>query len=181
MGQVSPAHSRTGSAVHVWYDGRGDPGLLCRQHDRSCATCQLSGSSTELFCQVSLPGVTTVSGSHRVIRGGSWNNDTSNCRSAYRNNATPGNRNGNLGFRLLSTRLRQRRASTDSPRVHQVMSRPSSCAGAGRPNSPVPRRLVGPAGAKTAAGCLVGSKSSMGMRLTTYGCIDCLVPLPKRH
>jgi len=45
--------------------------------------------------------VTTVSGSNRVIRGGSWNNDASNCRLAYRNNATPGNRNDNLGFRLL--------------------------------------------------------------------------------
>lgn len=91
------------AGVHVWYDGRGDAGSLRRQHDWPCATCQLPGSQTGLFCQVSLPGVTTVSGSNRVMRGGSWNNDASNCRSAYRNNATPGNRNDNLGFRLLST------------------------------------------------------------------------------
>jgi len=48
-------------------------------------------------------GVEAVSGSNRVNRGGSWNNNASNCRSAYRNNNSPGNRNNNLGFRLLST------------------------------------------------------------------------------
>lgn len=38
-----------------------------------------------------------------MIRGGSWNNDAQNCRSANRNNNSPGNRNNNLGFRLAST------------------------------------------------------------------------------
>ncbi len=38
-----------------------------------------------------------------MIRGGSWNNDAENCRSAYRNRNEPGNRNNNLGFRLAST------------------------------------------------------------------------------
>ncbi|HPC20482.1 MAG TPA: hypothetical protein PL039_09820 [Kiritimatiellia bacterium] len=33
-------------------------------------------------------------------RGGSWNNNANNCRSANRNNNDPGNRNNNLGFRL---------------------------------------------------------------------------------
>ena len=32
-------------------------------------------------------------------RGGSWNNDARNCRSANRNNNGPGNENNNLGFR----------------------------------------------------------------------------------
>lgn len=32
-------------------------------------------------------------------RGGSWNNNASNCRAANRNRNTPGNRNNNLGFR----------------------------------------------------------------------------------
>ena len=36
-----------------------------------------------------------------MIRGGSWNNNARNCRSANRNNNDPGNRNNNLGFRLL--------------------------------------------------------------------------------
>ncbi|MEO1622362.1 MAG: hypothetical protein AAFU53_15195, partial [Cyanobacteria bacterium J06632_3] len=33
-------------------------------------------------------------------RGGSWNNNPRNCRSASRNNNTPGNRNNNIGFRV---------------------------------------------------------------------------------
>ena len=43
------------------------------------------------------------SGSNRVNRGGSWNNNASNSRSANRNNNSPDNRNNNLGFRLSST------------------------------------------------------------------------------
>ncbi|GAX60888.1 sulphatase-modifying factor protein [Candidatus Scalindua japonica] len=41
-----------------------------------------------------------------MIRGGSWNNDAQSCRSAYRNNNEPDNRNNNLGFRLSSSRKR---------------------------------------------------------------------------
>jgi formylglycine-generating enzyme required for sulfatase activity len=41
------------------------------------------------------------SGSNRVLRGGSWYNGAGSCRSAYRIGASPGNRSGNLGFRLL--------------------------------------------------------------------------------
>ncbi|MDR2211914.1 MAG: SUMF1/EgtB/PvdO family nonheme iron enzyme [Spirochaetaceae bacterium] len=41
------------------------------------------------------------SGTNRVKRGGSWNNDARNVRSANRNNNTPSNRNNNLGFRLV--------------------------------------------------------------------------------
>ncbi|MBU6173367.1 MAG: hypothetical protein KGQ60_06155 [Planctomycetes bacterium] len=33
-------------------------------------------------------------------RGGSWNNEAANCRSANRNRNTPDNRNNNLGFRV---------------------------------------------------------------------------------
>jgi hypothetical protein len=40
-------------------------------------------------------------GSNRVKRGGSWNNNGQNLRSAYRNNNNPSNRNNNLGFRLV--------------------------------------------------------------------------------
>jgi len=59
----------------------------------------------------------TVSGSNRVNRGGNWNNTARNCRSANRNNDAPGNRNDNLGFRLLSTWWRQRTRFTDCARV----------------------------------------------------------------
>jgi len=41
-------------------------------------------------------------GRHRVLRGGSWNNNAPNCRAANRNNNEPSNRNNNLGFRLVS-------------------------------------------------------------------------------
>ncbi len=36
----------------------------------------------------------------RVVRGGSWNNNGRNMRSAIRNRNTPDNRNNNRGFRL---------------------------------------------------------------------------------
>ena len=39
-------------------------------------------------------------GSKRVNRGGSWNSNARNCRSANRDNNDPGNRDNNLGFRL---------------------------------------------------------------------------------
>lgn len=43
-----------------------------------------------------------IRGSNRVKRGGSWNNNASNCRSANRNNNDPENTNNNLGFRPLA-------------------------------------------------------------------------------
>ncbi|NJM47317.1 MAG: SUMF1/EgtB/PvdO family nonheme iron enzyme [Alkalinema sp. RU_4_3] len=36
-----------------------------------------------------------------LLRGGSWNNNPRNCRSAYRNHNSPDNRNNNLGFRVV--------------------------------------------------------------------------------
>jgi len=41
------------------------------------------------------------SGKYRVLRGGSWLNLASNCRSANRNMNTPYNHNHNVGFRLV--------------------------------------------------------------------------------
>ena len=45
---------------------------------------------------------TRRTGSNRVLRGGNWNNNAQNARSANRNNNTPANRNNNNGFRLAS-------------------------------------------------------------------------------
>ncbi|MGQ9592636.1 MAG: SUMF1/EgtB/PvdO family nonheme iron enzyme [Planctomycetota bacterium] len=39
---------------------------------------------------------------HRVVRGGSWNNNGRNCRSANRNRNEPENRNNNCGFRVAA-------------------------------------------------------------------------------
>ncbi|MBO6131116.1 MAG: SUMF1/EgtB/PvdO family nonheme iron enzyme [Treponema sp.] len=41
------------------------------------------------------------SGSNRVKRGGSWNNNADNCTVQNRNNNNPNNRNNNIGFRLV--------------------------------------------------------------------------------
>jgi formylglycine-generating enzyme required for sulfatase activity len=37
----------------------------------------------------------------RVLRGGSFNNDTRNLRAANRNRNAPDNRNNNIGFRCV--------------------------------------------------------------------------------
>jgi formylglycine-generating enzyme required for sulfatase activity len=57
-------------------------------------------------------------------RGGAWNDNSDNCRLANRNNNEPGDRNNNIGFRVVvststlhgqSRRKRLRRAHTKSP------------------------------------------------------------------
>jgi len=40
-------------------------------------------------------------GSFRVLRGNSWGNSSVYCRSAYRSNVTPTNRNVDIGFRVV--------------------------------------------------------------------------------
>ncbi|MBM4037359.1 MAG: hypothetical protein FJ290_02495 [Planctomycetes bacterium] len=40
-------------------------------------------------------------GERRVLRGGSWNSNPRNCRSANRNRNHPENRNNNAGFRVV--------------------------------------------------------------------------------
>ncbi|WP_157197969.1 formylglycine-generating enzyme family protein [Methylomonas sp. 2B] len=42
----------------------------------------------------------SLTGGDRVLRGGSWNNNGRNVRSAIRNHNAPDNRNHNIGFRL---------------------------------------------------------------------------------
>lgn len=44
-----------------------------------------------------------VSGSNRVIRGGSWNDDANDCRSAFRFGGNPDYRNSYIGFRAART------------------------------------------------------------------------------
>jgi formylglycine-generating enzyme required for sulfatase activity len=45
------------------------------------------------------------SGTHRVLRGGSWNHDAAGARSANRGLNTPSSRSPNLGFRLAASSL----------------------------------------------------------------------------
>jgi len=41
------------------------------------------------------------SGTHRVVRGGSWNDDAANCRAARRDGQTADSRGQNIGFRVV--------------------------------------------------------------------------------
>lgn len=56
-----------------------------------------------MFCaSICLPvGYPPVRQSGKVVRGGSWNNNSDNARCAYRNSNQPDNRNNNLGFRVV--------------------------------------------------------------------------------
>jgi len=63
-----------------------------------------------------------------VLRGGSWNNNPQNCRSANRNRNTPDNRNNNNGFRVAvsaGVHLRKMRffASARNSGVHGCRER----------------------------------------------------------
>ncbi len=95
-------------------------------------------------------------GSNRVIRGGSWNNNPRNVRAANRNHNAPDNRDNNLGFRLVSTRHRPRARFTDLVSAHQACP-------AGRYPVPTivgqrayrPWRLVDPQGSKTVRGFFI--------------------------
>jgi hypothetical protein len=74
-----------------------------------------------------------------VIRGGSWNNDAENCRSAYRNWNEPGNRNNNLGFRLASTsHPPDGGCSRMASQCIRFVQPCRACAGVVRPNRPQP-------------------------------------------
>jgi len=52
-----------------------------------------------------------ASGSNRVIRGGSYNNDAGNCTSSNCNNNNPSNNNDNNGFRLVCSAAPQGRTA----------------------------------------------------------------------
>jgi len=54
----------------------------------------------------------------RVVRGGSWNNNPQNLRSANRNRNTTDNRNNNLGFRVGSMLFARAGAITVAPGAH---------------------------------------------------------------
>lgn len=54
----------------------------------------------------------------RVLRGGSWNNNARNFRSANRNRNNPDNRNNNNGFRVASASAAWKSRLCQSPVVH---------------------------------------------------------------
>ncbi len=64
-------------------------------------------------------------GHHRVIRGGSFDANAQNCRSAQRNANHPGNRWHNLGFRLAREHAWTGRSAPDPIGVRTA----GDCAG----------------------------------------------------
>jgi hypothetical protein len=57
----------------------------------------------------------------RLLRGGSWNNNATNCRVANRNNNNPYNSNNNNGFRLCNAKeARAGIFSADVPGVQGI-------------------------------------------------------------
>lgn len=62
-----------------------------------------------------------LGGTNRVIRGGNWNSNAQNCRSAYRNNNSPDNRNNNVGFRVLAARHHAGWLATEQGKVLSLL------------------------------------------------------------
>ncbi len=131
-------HDMYGNAwewVHEWYSEDYHEQLASATPSSSSGTA--SGSEQAPSKNPSGP----ESGSNRVIRGGSWNNDADNCRSAYRNNRSPGNRNNNLGFRLSSTRHPPDGCRPRTPSLCTRHVQPRRARVSGR-KAPSPRRPV---------------------------------------
>ena len=80
----------------AWHDGNsgGTIHTVGTKLGNELGLFDLSGNAWEWCFDV-------VSGTSRVNRGGSWNNNANNCRAANRNNNNPANQNNNLGFRVL--------------------------------------------------------------------------------
>ena len=68
----------------------------------------------------------------RVLRGGAWNNNPDNLRSANRNNNTPDNRNNNIGLRCVVVSESARRCLARGANL-------ARCGVGNWPAPPVPR------------------------------------------
>ncbi|MBM4164781.1 MAG: RNA-dependent DNA polymerase [Lentisphaerae bacterium] len=120
-------------------------GLLDGERLRACAAAADGGVRWFGFKNILKEGERATgdgaaSGSNRVKRGGSWNNNARNCRSANRNNNWPDNRNNNIGFRAASTVPGQAGSHPGSPASRadgneQVRPRAAGSAGERRAGS----------------------------------------------
>jgi hypothetical protein len=63
-----------------------------------------------------------VQKAERVLRGGSWNNNARNVRSACRNRNEPGNRNNNIGFRFARAHGRAGWPASDPDTIRSALS-----------------------------------------------------------
>jgi len=116
-------------------------------------------------------GVTAETGSNRVNRGGGWNDNAVNCRSANRDRNSPGNRDDNLGFRLVN-------ASPPFVPVGRGLRTASVCIRPGPwPSSRAGADLSGQT--KTATPRVVGRKARSPLRRNWWGKMPSLSHLPE--
>ena len=71
------------------------------------------------------PAAGASSGSNRVLRGGSWNNNASNCAVSNRNNNNPYNRNNNNGFRVVRFSSKGKRRQEPGFVIRRILSEPT--------------------------------------------------------
>lgn len=114
-------------------------------------------------------GVDGRRGSNRVKRGGNWNNNAQNCRSANRNNNTPTNRNNNNGFRLASSPRRPTAADHGPRPCAPVVTRAADPRPRVGTNSAGPRasRTGGPGAVRRVRGPFQQMEAAMRAKLRT--------------
>ncbi|WP_423222797.1 SUMF1/EgtB/PvdO family nonheme iron enzyme [Candidatus Amarolinea aalborgensis] len=90
----------------------------------------------------------------RVLRGGSWNNEARNVRSANRNRNDPGNRNNNIGFRVASHGFLRTRCCLNPQKRTATYQNPASVT------ADAARLKAGAIGSWPPAACSAGGRIS---------------------
>lgn len=93
-------HLVAGKEANAWglYDMHGNVSEWVRDNCKD----RRSQTITKTYRE-GLTDPVSTRGRHRICRGGSWYDYTTNCRSAYRYSYSPGSRDSRLGFRLVKT------------------------------------------------------------------------------